>query len=294
MAQNGWERLGQALAGTSPARQEEIRQRTLNAMAQTDYNLARSRKAVQEQVKRESLGDAFAQIMADDPNARAYADVRLAGVNLNELTNATGNIQKQGFHSDARDAAVRMMGADNPNSHVFGLTKTPQAFPTIQGGMLLSNRLVPGGGDVSTTAVGQSQIGRNNATGQAALIRANRAPASRGGGSSAASKMSEIDKIRLKAAMDDLTPMIAAARNEIIANEGASSPAAQTRLAAARERLAALQAQRDEIISTFGGGPPAPSAGAGAPQGAPKPGTVMQGYRFKGGDPGDRNNWERV
>ena len=293
MAQNGWERLGAALAGTSPARQEEIRQRTLNAMAQTDYNLARSRKAVQEQVRRESLGDTFAQIMADNPNARAYADASLAGVNLNELTNATGNIQEQGFRGSAVEAGTRgdWGGA---NAQLLGVANGPVSLPTVQGGMLISNRLLPGGGDVSTTAVGQSQIDRNNATGQAALIRANRAPASRGGGSSAASKMSEIDKIRLKAAMDDLTPMIAAARNEIIANEGASSSAAQTRLAAARERLAALQAQRDEIISTFGGGPPAPSAGAGAPQGAPKPGTVMQGYRFKGGDPGDRNNWERV
>ena len=30
-----------------------------------------------------------------------------------------------------------------------------------------------------------------------------------------------------------------------------------------------------------------------APQGAPAVGTVMDGYRFKGGDPSDQNNWER-
>jgi hypothetical protein len=41
---------------------------------------------------------------------------------------------------------------------------------------------------------------------------------------------------------------------------------------------------------------PAPSAapsGGGTP-GAPKAGEVMQGYRFKGGDPSDKNNWEKV
>jgi hypothetical protein len=31
-----------------------------------------------------------------------------------------------------------------------------------------------------------------------------------------------------------------------------------------------------------------------APTGAPAVGTVMQGYRFKGGNPADKNNWEKV
>lgn len=44
---------------------------------------------------------------------------------------------------------------------------------------------------------------------------------------------------------------------------------------------------RDAISTTpFGGDQPRPSA--------PAVGTVMQGYRFKGGDPSDRKNWEKV
>lgn len=31
-----------------------------------------------------------------------------------------------------------------------------------------------------------------------------------------------------------------------------------------------------------------------APKGAPSPGLIQDGYRFKGGSPGDQNNWERV
>ena len=355
MAQNGWERLGAALAGASPARQAEIRQQTIDALARTDYNLARSRGAVQEQVKRESLGDTFAQIMADNPNARAYADAQLAGVNLNELTNATGNIQEQGFRGSAVDAAAagNWGGA---NAQLMGVANGPVALPTVQGNMLISNRLVPGGGEVATTQIGDSMISKNLAQGQAALIRANRAPASRSGGPAAAPKLSEIDKIRLKAAMDDLTPLMTAARNEIISNQGASSPAAQRRLAAAQARLEQLQQQREQILNTFGGGigtPPTPTTwtssmtgqtrplregftpelmdtlvavnrnraaeglppltgqqalelrktgqifepattAPAAPQGAPRPGTVMGGYRFKGGDPGDKANWERI
>ena len=38
---------------------------------------------------------------------------------------------------------------------------------------------------------------------------------------------------------------------------------------------------------------PAPSEG-GLPEGSPKPGDIEDGYRFKGGDPADRNSWEPV
>ncbi len=47
------------------------------------------------------------------------------------------------------------------------------------------------------------------------------------------------------------------------------------------------------------GAPPAPATQSGAPQpaqqgAAPKPGDVVDGYRFKGGNPADQTNWERV
>ena len=37
-----------------------------------------------------------------------------------------------------------------------------------------------------------------------------------------------------------------------------------------------------------------PGNGQGQPKAAPKPNDIEQGYRFKGGDPADKNNWEKV
>ncbi len=51
--------------------------------------------------------------------------------------------------------------------------------------------------------------------------------------------------------------------------------------------LAGLKAKRDSLLTEGVG--QSPSAA-----GAPKVGEVRRGYRFKGGDPADRNNWEQA
>ena len=56
-----------------------------------------------------------------------------------------------------------------------------------------------------------------------------------------------------------------------------------------------IEAERQKIAARFPGGQDsggaAPSASAGAP--IPKPGQVIQGYRFKGGDPANPSSWEK-
>ena len=65
----------------------------------------------------------------------------------------------------------------------------------------------------------------------------------------------------------------------------------------------AIKAMRDQMGSSTqtGGTSDMPSAktqeaapkGTAVP-GAPKAGDVMDGYKFKGGDPADKSNWEKV
>ena len=70
------------------------------------------------------------------------------------------------------------------------------------------------------------------------------------------------------------------------------------RLAAAREVLRIMRARRDQF--TFRGGEATPAANTETPAAAPRrpappqPGAVQDGYRFKGGDPANAQNWERL
>lgn len=56
------------------------------------------------------------------------------------------------------------------------------------------------------------------------------------------------------------------------------------------QRVADLRTRLDGIYKQLGG-EAAPAVG---PSAAPAVGTIMQGYRFKGGNPADKNNWEKV
>lgn len=254
---NGWERLGEALAGTSGARRADIEAKTVNALAQRDTNVARARDALAKSEALASLGTYFANL--DDPEN--LAGVARSGVNINTLYSGVGQQQKNRFRQGAVDAATAgdFGGA---NAQLFGVASGPVEIPKVSGGMLLSNRLIPGGGDVSVTPVGQSTIRANDARAQASIINANKPRSSGGGGRSGAPKLGEIEKMRMTSELKALDPLIQSALDEVARNQGATAGPGVRKLADAEARLADLQKRQQAIFDKYEGGGASPVADA--------------------------------
>lgn len=102
------------------------------------------------------------------------------------------------------------------------------------------------------------------------------------------------------------------AANELMsANDPRTAAAALARLAKFNRQAVELHTRKQDIINAnygrsgtpgvaprdFGGtlGDPPSARGPGLPaQGGPAPGTIRNGYRFRGGNPADRNSWEKI
>lgn len=235
---NGWAKLGEALAGVSPAKQAEIEAKTINALATRDANIARTKQAIMKTRELEGLGNSFRDFGIVNPEAAA--NISRAGINPRNITGAQGDLQAQGF----RQAAVDAPTWDEANVQLRGVARGPVEIPKVVGGVMLGNRLVEGGGGMTVTPVGAAQIGADNARGQAALIRANKPAASRsGGGSTAAPKLSDIDKLRLKSATAAIDVRREALLDRIAAGDSKATA-----------KLDALQAEEEAIFAKFEGG----------------------------------------
>lgn len=250
---NGWARLGEALAGVTPAKRADIEARTMGQLAQRDRSVAQARDAMARSEALASLGSYFANL--DDPEN--LAGVARSGVNINTLYGGVGKRQEQGFRQAAVDAALGGdFGASNAN--LMGVARGPVEIPKVSGGMLLSNRLIPGGGDVSVTPIGQSTIRANDARAQASIINANKPRASGGGRSGAAPKLSEIEKMRLQSELKALEPQLQAALDEVARNQGATAGPGVRKLSEAQARVAEIQAAQQAIFDKYEGGMAAP------------------------------------
>lgn len=221
----------------------------MGQLAQRDRSVAQARDAMAKSEALASLGSYFADL--DDPEN--LAGIARSGVNINTLYGGVGKRQEQGFRQAAVDAAL---GGDfgGANANLMGVARGPVEIPKVSGNMLLSNRLIPGGGDVTVTPIGQSVIDRNAAQGQAAMVRANRPPASGGGGrAGVAPKLSEIEKMRLQAELKALEPQLQAALDEVARNQGATAGPGVRKLADAQARVEAIQAQQQAIFDKYEG-----------------------------------------
>ena len=252
---NGWARLGEALAGVTPAKRADIEARTMGQLAQRDRSVAQARDAMAKSEALASLGSYFADIGIENPEAAA--GIGRSGINLNTLTSGMGKVQEQRFRQAARDAAVEG-DHGRANNELWGIAPGPIEIPKVTGGMLLSNRLIPGGGDVTVTPIGQSQIRANDARAQASIINANKPRAAGGGRSGAAPKLSEIEKMRLQAELKALEPQLQAALDEVARNQGATAGPGVRKLADAQARVEAIQAQQQAIFDKYEGRVEAP------------------------------------
>lgn len=252
---SGWSKLGSALAGVSDADRADIQAKTMNALAQRDANVARARQEMMKARAQSGLGARFGELGMEHPEA--LADVAISGVNYNTLTGGLGKQQEQDFRRAAVEAAARG-DYGGSNAQLMGVANGPVALPSVQGGMLLSNRLVPGGGTAVVTPVGQAQIGADNARGQAAMIRAERGPASRasgGGRAPAAVKISEVDKYKLKGIQEKMKD----ATYALEAGRGADKAAAQDALALLAQQEAAILGKYEDSAPLSGRLAPEPS-----------------------------------
>jgi hypothetical protein len=157
---------GDAIEARARTREEQRILAAANQRALLDDRILRAQGRAQELKAR----DAYAELVPDElqratvmggygPGHSAYQQARLREFELAR-------------HQGAFDAA-RAGDPNLANANVWGITGTPQAIATVQGDMLIPNRLIAGGGDVKTTPKGEAAINAKNA--QAKNYQANAA-----------------------------------------------------------------------------------------------------------------------
>ena len=246
MANNGWAKLGEALAGTSPAQRADIEAKTIQALAGRDRAMAGARMDIEKARALDGLGSYLTQMGIE--NGEAVAGTQRAGVNLNTLYGGLSEQQKMGFRQAARDAAVAG-DMQRAVSEQFGLSTGPEELTKVQGNM--SFNPYRENAAMSVTPVGQSQRGANSARAQASLITANRPRAS--GGGSGAPKMGEIPKMRMQAELAPINAQIAQASEVVARNEPGMRGATPSVYVQASERLRKLQEAQDAVFKKYEG-----------------------------------------
>ena len=91
MANNGWAKLGEALAGTSPAQRADIEAKTIQALAGRDRAMAGARMDIEKARALDGLGSYLTQLGIE--YGEAVAGTQRAGVNLNTLYGGLGKRQ---------------------------------------------------------------------------------------------------------------------------------------------------------------------------------------------------------
>lgn len=175
----GWASVGQALAGLGGAGREDSYNRGMAKAAQLDQLVQTARfsreKAMEAEDARKGRGGfAPAAVAAGIPEAQAglLSNALMAGYDPRKVSGYLGDNQEQGF----REGAVgRALAGDfgGGNAYLMGVANGPVELASIQGQNLVNNRLLEGGGGISTTEQGRAGIAADAARAAASYASAN-------------------------------------------------------------------------------------------------------------------------
>jgi hypothetical protein len=180
----GWDSVGQALAGIGGAGREDAYNRGLAKAAQLDQLVQTARfsreKAMEAEDARKGRGGfAPAAVAAgiSAPQADLLASAFAAGYDPTKLSGYLGDTLERGF----REGAVgRALAGDfgGGNAYLMGVANGPVELASVQGQNLINNRLLEGGGGISTTEQGRAGIAADAARAAASYASANSSNAS--------------------------------------------------------------------------------------------------------------------
>lgn len=175
----GWASVGQALAGLGGAGREDSYNRGMAKAAQLDQLVQTARfsreKAMEAEDARKGRGGfAPAAIAAGIPEAQAglLSSALMAGYDPTKVSGYLGDNQEQGF----REGAVgRALAGDfgGGNAYLMGVANGPVELASVQGQNLLANRLLEGGGGITTTEQGRAGIAADAARAASSYASAN-------------------------------------------------------------------------------------------------------------------------
>lgn len=180
----GWTSVGQALAGLGGAGSQNAYDRGMAKAAQLDQLVQTARysreKAMEAEDARKGRGGfAPAAIAAGIPEAQAglLSSAFAAGYDPTKLSGYLGDTQERGF----REGAVgRALAGDfgGGNAYLMGVANGPVELASVQGQNLIANRLLEGGGGITTTEQGRAGIAADAARAAASYASANSSNAS--------------------------------------------------------------------------------------------------------------------
>lgn len=171
MASNGWADLGAAFAGNGASNAESY-QKGQESAAKLGLLLANAQKATDERMARDQLQASISGAGYAPEQATLLATALRGGFDPTKISGYSGDVQEQGFrgNSVAEALAGNWAGA---NANLMGVANGPVELASVQGQNLINNRLLPGGGGISTTEQGMAGIGADNARSAASYASAN-------------------------------------------------------------------------------------------------------------------------